>query len=229
MAYCTVDQARAAGCTGTDAEVSAWIALAQVRVDRFTQQAFEPVDLTVAADIGPDGLILLPRRVRSVSAVVVAGGVGGDGVTLPAAAYRVTTSAVLGDVDAVQLYADGWDDLVAGAESYSGGWAGLLDRLCADRAQVTGSFGYDAPPPGVDLATAMVAAYVQEVITGATAPDGTAPPGDLDVDDEGNQVAITDEAATTAGDSPAAPSTGVAGADALLSQYHGGPALLVGV
>ncbi len=229
MAYCTVDQARAAGCTGTDAEVGAWIALAQVRVDRFTQQAFEPTDMTVAADIGPDGLILLPRRVRSVSAVVVAdGGVGGDGVTLPAAAYRVTTSAVLGDVDAVQLYATGYDDLVAGAESYSGGWAGLFDRLCADRAQVTGSYGFDAPPPGVDLATAMVAAYVQGVTTGTATASGTTPPGGVDTDDEGNNVAITDTegGATT---SPAAPSTGVAEADALLSQYHGGPALLAGV
>jgi len=226
--YCSIDQARAAGCTGTDPEVAAWIALAQGRVDRYTQQVFEPTDLTIAADIGPDGLILLPRRVRTVGAVVVADA-GGGGVAIPAAAYRVTSSAVLGDVDAVQLYASGWDDLVVGAESYNGGWAGLLDRLCADRAQVVGSFGYDAPPPGVDLATAMVAAYVQQVTTGATAPDGTAPPGNLDVDDEGNQVAITDEVATTAADSPAAPSTGVAAADALLSGLHGGPALLAGV
>lgn len=230
MAYCTVDQARAAGCTGTDLEVASWIALAQTRVDAYCQQVFEPTDMTVAADVAPDGLILLPRRVRSVSAVVVAdGGVGGDGVTLPAAAYRVTSSATLGDVDAVQLYATGWDDLVAGAESYNGGWAGLLDRLAAERALVDGSFGYDTPPPGVDLATAMVAAYVQQVTTGQTAPDGTAPPGGVNTDDEGNNVAITDETTAVAADSPAAPSTGVAAADKLLAQYHGGPALLAGV
>lgn len=227
--YCTVDQARAAGCTGTDLEVESWIALAQSRVDAFTQQVFEPTDMTVAADIGPDGLILLPRRVRSVSAVVAADAmVDGGGVEVPAAAYRVTSSAVLGDVDAVQLYLGGYDDLIAGAESYNGGWAGLWERYGADRVQVTGSFGYDTPPPGVDLATALVAAYVQGVTTGTTAADGTAPAGGVDTDDEGNNVAITDEAggATT---SPAAPTTGSAQADTLLAQYHGGPPLLAGV
>lgn len=225
--YCTLDQARAAGCTGTDADVQSYILLAQARVDAFTQQCFEPTDMTVAADVGSDGLILLPRRVRTVSAVVAADGGGGDGITVPVTAYRVTSSSVLGEVDAVQLASYGYDNLVAGAEYWSGGWAGLWDRFDVTRVHVTGSFGYDSPPPGVPEATALVAAYVQGIQTGQATPAGTAPPGGVDTDDEGNTVTITDAPPTST--SAARPSTGSTQADALLTPYQGGPALLAGV
>jgi hypothetical protein len=225
--YCTVAQARAAGVTGTDPEVEAWIALAQTRVDAYTQQVFEPTDLTVAGEVGATGLILLPRRVRTITEVALAVGPGADTHPVPASAYRATSSAVLGQVDAVQLAQGGFDDLVAGAESYSGGWPALWYRW-GKSAMVAGSFGYDAPPPGVDLATAQVAAWVQGVTTGQGTPGGGVAPGGLAVDDEGNNVVI--EPAT--GDDAAAPptaGTGVATADVLLAPYLNRYNMLAGV
>jgi hypothetical protein len=229
--YCSVAQARAAGCTGTDPEVEGWILLAQTRVNSYTQQLFEPTDLTVGGEVSPTGLILLPRRVRTVSTVVLGTGPGDTGHTIPSTAYRTTSTSVLGQVDAVQLAQGGYDDLVAGAESYSGGWPGLWSRWGRD-ATVMGSFGWDAPPPGVDLATAMVAAWVQAVTTGQGTPGGGVAPGGLAVDDEGNNVVI--EPVGTGGedgDGPTPPraSTGVPQADVLLAAYVNAYNLLAGV
>ncbi len=225
--YCTVAQARAAGVTGTDPEVVAWILLAQTRVDQYTQQAFEPTDLTVAGYVGTGGLILLPRRVRTVDAVVLATGPGATGQTVPATAYRVTTSAMLGQVDGVQLAQGGYDDLVAGAESYNGGWPGLWIRW-GRSATVSGSFGWDAPQPGVALATAQVAAWVQGVTTGHGTPGGGIAPGGLAVDDEGNNVVI-EPAADSDDAAPPVAGTGVATADVLLAPYLNRYNLLAGV
>ncbi len=41
--YCSVAQARTAGCTGSDPEVTAWITAAMERITAYTQQAFEPL------------------------------------------------------------------------------------------------------------------------------------------------------------------------------------------
>lgn len=214
MAYCTVAQARAQGCTGTDDEVTGYIAMAQGRVDEFTRQAWEPVTLTVIADLGPDGLALLPRRVRSITSVTPVAEAGAPAV-LPASAWRATSSAVLGAVDAVRLDVGGWDDLVAGAESWAGGWAGLLDRWCADQVEVTGEFGWDGPPPAVQQATALVAAAVQQLVAPQQDGDPDAP-GELDVDDEGNNVRITPADDET----PSGQTTGSLQADALLAPAY---------
>src|SRR5690606_26895587 len=113
MAYCTLEAARDAGVTGDDAVVAAWIEAARERIDAYTQQCFEPTDLVVVADVAPDGLVILPRRVRTITAVMPVLEPD-DGSALPPSSYRVTSSAVLGQVDAVHLAWGGYDDLVVG-------------------------------------------------------------------------------------------------------------------
>ena len=219
MAYCSLAQARDAGCTGTDAEVSAWIAAAKERITSYTLQLFEPTVMAVVADVGAEGQVNLPRRVRTVTSVtpVVS---GDDAPVLPSSAWRVTSSEVLGQVDAVYLRWGGYDDLIAGAESYNGGWRGLFERWGLEQARVEGEFGYDAPPLLVGQANALLAAHMQA--QAAPSDSDSAQDTGLDVDDEGNNVRIEDDADET---TPVAPSssTGSTAADALLVGYlnHG--------
>lgn len=217
MAYCSNEAAREAGCTGTDAEVAAWIAAARERIDAYTQQCFEPTDLVVVADVGAGGLVILPRRVRTVASVQPVGGME-DGPLLPSSAYRVTSAAVLGQVDAVHLAAGGYDDLIAGAESWNGGWSGLLTRWGAKQVKVTGSFGYDAVPLLVGQACALLAADVQAKAKPSDA-DAEQDPS-LQVDDEGNNVAIEDADDDAPSEVPApSSSTGSTQVDALLVTF----------
>ncbi|MFD4684914.1 hypothetical protein, partial [Streptomyces sp. NPDC058461] len=176
-----------------------------------------------------DGLVILPRRVRQVTAVRPVPGVD-DAPSLPSSAYRVTSSAVLGQVDAVRLAWGGYDDLVVGAESYSGGWQGLWSRWGAGQAKVVGSFGYDEPPLLVAEACALLAAHIQAQ---AAPSDADAAQDDsLQVDDEGNNVAIEDTDTDDAPSEPVDPSasTGSTQVDALLAPYlNRGPSLIGGV
>lgn len=214
MAYCSIAQAQAAGCTGSDAEVTAWIAAAQEAIERYTQQVFEPTSLVVVADVAPDGLVILPRRVRSVTAVMPVLEAD-DGPSLPASGYRVTSAAVLGQVDAVHLAWGGYDDLIAGAESWNGGWAGLLARWGAEQVKVVGEFGYDEPPLLVQQACALLAAHLQAKAAPSDADAAQDP--SLQVDDEGNNVAIEDDAPS--GVVAPSASTGSTQVDALLVAY----------
>lgn len=217
MAYCSLEAARTAGVTGTDAEVTAWITAARERIDAYTQQCFEPTDLVVVADVGADGLVILPRRVRTVTSVMPVLEPD-DGTSLPAASYRVTSSAVLGQVDAVHLAWGGYDDLVAGAESYNGGWLGLWERWGAEQVKVVGSFGYDTVPLLVGQACALLAADLQAKAQPSDA-DATADTS-LQVDDEGNNVAIEDtDDDPSEGVVSASASTGSTQVDALLTGY----------
>lgn len=230
MAYCSETAAREAGCTGTSAEVAAWIEAAKERITAYTQQLFEPTDLVVVADVGAGGLVILPRRVRSVTSVtpVLA---DDDAPSIPSSAYRVTSSDVLGQVDAVHLRWGGYNDLVVGAESYNGGWQGLWDRWGSQQAKVAGSFGYDEVPLLVGLGNALLAAHLQTEAAPSDA-DAAQDPG-LQVDDEGNNVAIEDgDADDDAPSEPDAPSasTGSTQVDALLASYlNRGPSLIGGV
>ncbi|MFD5058254.1 hypothetical protein [Streptomyces sp. NPDC058394] len=226
MAYCTVEQARTAGATGTDGEVAAWISAATERITAYTQQLFEPTPLVVVADVAPEGLVLLPRRVRSVTSVtpVVA---DDDAPSLPSSAWRVTSSDVLGSVDAVLLRWGGYDDLIAGAESYNGGYRGLFERWGLEQARIAGEFGYAEVPPLVAQACALLAAHIQAQAAPSDA-DAAQDPG-LDVDDEGNNVRIEDDAEETTPVSPSA-STGSTQVDALLVGYlNRGHSLIGGV
>lgn len=228
MAYCSIQAARDAGCTGTDAEVAAWIEAAREGIERYTQQLFEPTDLVVVADVGAGGLVILPRRVRTVTSVspVLA---DDDAPSMPSSAYRVTSSDVLGQVDAVHLRWGGYNDLVVGAESYNGGWLGLWDRWGAQQAKVAGNFGYDEAPLLVGQGNALLAAHLQAEAAPSDADAAEDP--SLQVDDEGNNVAIedTDDDAPS---EPVAPSatTGSTQVDALLAGYlNRGHSLLGGV
>ncbi|MFD8407180.1 hypothetical protein ACFV1G_21145 [Streptomyces anulatus] len=218
-------QAKDAGCTGTDAEVTAWISAATERITAYTQQLFEPTVAVVVADVAPDGTALLPRRVRTVTSVtpVVS---GDDAPSLPSSAYRVTSSEVLGGVDAVHLRWGGWDDLVVGAESYNGGWRGLFDRWGAEQARIEGEFGYATVPVLVAQACALLAAHIQAAAAPSDA-DSTAAPG-LDVDDEGNNVRIENDDETTTPVAPSA-STGSTQVDALLVGYLNRTSLIGGI
>ncbi|PVE04668.1 hypothetical protein [Streptomyces scopuliridis] len=223
MAYCSVAQARDAGTTGTDAEVAAWIAAATERITRYTLQLFEPTPLVVVADVAPDGLVILPRRIRTVTSVTPVV-VSDDAPSLPSSAWRVTSSDVLGSIDAVRLRWGGYDDLIAGAESYNGGWRGLFDRWGMEQARVEGIFGYAEVPLLVTQACALLAAHMQAQAAPSDA-DAVQNPG-LDVDDEGNNVRIEEETTT-----PVAPSasTGSTQVDALLVGFLNRASLIGGV
>lgn len=226
MAYCSEAAARDAGCTGTDAEVAAWIEAARERITAYTQQLFEPTDLVVVADVSAGGLVILPRRVRTVTSVmpVLA---ADDEPSIPSSAYRVTSSDVLGQIDAVHLRWGGYDDLVVGAESYNGGWLGLWERWGAEQVKVIGSFGYDSAPLLVAQGNALLAAHLQA--EAAPSDADAEQDSSLKVDDEGNNVAIedTDDEETT----PVAPSssTGSTQVDALLAGYLNRGSLIGGV
>lgn len=225
MAYCSEDEARTAGCTGTSAEVAGWIAAATERITRYTQQVFEPTPLVIVADVAPDGTVLLPRRVRTVTSVtpVVA---TVDAPSLPSSAWRVTSADVLGAVDAVHLRWGGYDDLIVGAESYNGGWRGLFESWGLEQARVAGEFGYAEVPFLVSQACALLAADMQ---AGATPSDAdTAQSPGLDVDDEGNNVRIETDDDASGIVSPSS-STGSTQADALLVTFLNRPALIGGV
>ena len=227
MAYCSIAAAREAGCTGTDAEVAAWIEAAKERITAYTQQLFEPTDLVVVADVGAGGLVILPRRVRTVTSVmpVLA---ADDAPSIPSSAYRVTSSEVLGQVDALCLAWGGFNDLVAGAESYNGGWFGLWERWGAEQVKVLGSFGYDSPPLLVGQGNALLAADMQA--KAAPSDADAAEDESLDVDDEGNNVRIEDTAddASSEAVAPSA-STGSTQVDALLAGYLNRGSLVGGV
>lgn len=228
MAYCSIEAARNAGVTGTDAEVAAWIAAAQERITAYTWQLFEPTDLVVVADVAPGGLVILPRRVRTIASVMPVLQAD-DGPSIPSSAYRVTSSAVLGQIDAVYLAWGGYDDLVVGAESYNGGWLGLWERWGAEQVKVLGDFGYDAPPLLVGQSTALLAADMQAKARPSDAD--AAEDSSLKVDDEGNNVAIedTDDGASSEPVAPSA-STGSTQVDALLAGYlNRGVSLIGGV
>ncbi|MGD1219999.1 hypothetical protein AB9Q10_16400 [Streptomyces krungchingensis] len=227
MPYCSVQAAKDAGCTGTDAEVAAWITAAQEQIERYTQQLFEPTDRAVVGDVGAGGLVILPRRVRTITAVmpVLA---ADDAPSIPSSAYRVTSSDVLGQVDAVHLAWDGYDDLVVGAESYNGGWSGLWQRWGAQQVKVIGEFGYAAVPLLVSQACALLAAHLQA--KAAPSDADAAADASLDVDDEGNNVRIEDaDAEESTGVVSPASSTGSTQVDALLGGYlNRGPSLIGG-
>jgi hypothetical protein len=150
-----------------------------------------------------------------------------DGPSIPSSAYRVTSSEVLGQVDAIHLAWGGWDDLVAGAESYNGGWLGLWNRWGADQVKVLGEFGYDEAPLLVERATALLAAHLQA--EAAPSDADAEQDSSLQVDDEGNNVAIedTDDDASSGVVSPSA-STGSTQVDALLAGYLNRGASLIG-
>ena len=217
--YATVAQARAAGATGSDAEVTAALQAARRRIDRFTGDTFTPTAMELVARVSTDGTALLPRTVRRVDTVTMVG----SSTPMAGTAYRVLSSRTPGQVDAVLVGGVGYGDpLIAGAEPWNGGWANLLGSYGTGQVEVVGSFGWDEPPLEVVTAAAQLAA----VVTAGTLPvSGTVGP---DTDDEGNVVKVT---SPVPGTSPVkgARTTGDAAADALLAALVRNPVRLAGV
>ncbi|MDX3074618.1 hypothetical protein [Streptomyces sp. MI02-7b] len=229
MAYCSVQAAKDAGCTGSDAEVAAWITAATERITAYTLQLFEPTPgMVVVADVAPDGLVILPRRVRSIDSVTPITDGPSDAPSLPSSAYRVTSADVLGQVDAVRIAYGGYNDLVVGAESWNGGWQNLLASYWQPQVTVVGTFGYAEVPALVAQACALLAAHLQAQALPSDA-DAAQDPG-LDVDDEGNNVRIEDTDDDPS-QTPVAPlaSTGSTQVDALLVGYLNPPPSVVGI
>jgi hypothetical protein len=209
--YCTLTQARQAGATGSDQEVTDAIKAARRRIDRFTGDTFAPTQLEVTARVAGDGTALLPRRVIAVSRVTPVTAVGEPvRVPLPAASWRAVSSRSIGQVDAVLIGGLGYGDaLIAGAEPWRGGWGNLLGNLGTGQVEVVGTFGWDEPPPEVVAAAALLASAIR-----AGTLDGVTPAGP-DTDDEGNVVKVT--ASAPGGAAPGERTTGLAAADAQLA------------
>lgn len=203
--YCTIDEARAAGATGTDAEVSAAIVAAGRAIDRYTGDVFAPTVMTVVAYPAADGSALLPFVVRSVSAVRAVGAT----TDLPVGSYAVLSSSTYGQYDAVVLGAgELYNALILGAEPWRGGYRGLVSNV--RQVAVTGEFGPDETPAEVRECTALFAAH----LTTLTQPQPGMPGAGPTTDDEGNVVVITVDAHVRR-----APTTGHELVDALLAGY----------
>lgn len=206
--YCTIEQARAAGATGSDEFVASCIVDARELIDQYTGDMFEPTVATIVARVAPDGTAQLPVQVRSVSAVRVVGAT----VALPESGYLVLSSSVRGQIDAVVLGGGGRSDiLVVGAEPWNGGYSGLVDGRTGQVA-VTGLYGHETPPVRVRDCAAVLAASRS---TGATSMSVPGPAvGVPDTDDEGNAVSITVDA-----EAPRARTTGNAAVDVALGPF----------
>jgi hypothetical protein len=179
--YATLEEARSAGATGSDAEVTDAIIEASARVERYTGELFTPTALTLELTVDGDGIARPRKRIQSVTAVTWVGAPAPIAVT----GYRVSSS-LSGGRDEIALYGDlSWADVtVLGAEPWNGGWANL-SRTREPRVTVVGSFGWDAPPHDVVQATAVIAARIrsEDVLTD-TASGGTTE------DAEGNVIPV---------------------------------------
>jgi len=66
MSYCTIDQAKAAGASGTDTEIQAAIDQAKETIDFYCRETFEPTDAVLTVYVG-EGYGRLPRWAASVT------------------------------------------------------------------------------------------------------------------------------------------------------------------
>lgn len=181
--YCSTDDARSAGATGTEAEIVQAILDASDRVDRYTGELFTPTARTFDLTVGGDGVVRVRRRIQSITSVTWA---GAPDPMIPSA--YVVSSSKAGGRDTISLYGDlSWADVtVLGAEPWNGGWANLSSRGRDPRVIVVGVFGWDAPPYDVRQATALIASGIRsdDVLTDAATDSGTV------ADTEGNVVPV---------------------------------------
>lgn len=66
MSYCTIDQAKAAGASGTDTEIQAAIDQAKATIDLYCRETFEPTNAVLSVFVGADGQGRLSRWAASV-------------------------------------------------------------------------------------------------------------------------------------------------------------------
>jgi hypothetical protein len=208
----TLAGARARGAYGDDAEVTAALTAATLRVSTYCRDLFEPAAGQARVLNLTHGLALAPVRLRAVTSVQ------SESTLLPAAAYRLvpTPGTAVGDADymGVEIATRGANGLIAGAEPWRGGWANLYDPD-HPYLTVTGDWGWPAPPADVVEAVHRLAAHLT--------PHGYTPAADA----EGTPNAVpapTTSAEPDAEDvSPAGRSertTGSAAVDRLLLPYR---------
>lgn len=77
MSYCSIDQARAAGASGTDTDVQAAIDQSKTTIDLYCRETFEPTNEVLSVFVGADGQGRLSRWAASVEE----GYLGVDGFT----------------------------------------------------------------------------------------------------------------------------------------------------
>lgn len=208
MTYATLAAARTAGAVGTDAEVTAALAVADALVLRYTGGVFAPTPMVVVARV-TDGVVHLRVRVQTVTSVTPVG----SALPMPASAYRVLSSETPGQIDAILL--GGWgtyDVTVLGAEPWNGGFRNLYAGF--EQVQVAGVFGWATTPPEVVDAAAALAAWRTQ--GGSLLPAATGDATPPAADDEGNALSITLD---TTQPVLTARTTGLAAADALLAGY----------
>lgn len=180
--YCTIDEAKSAGATGSDAEITAAIEAASSRVERYTSEVFAPIEKTKRVVVGRSGVALVHERIVSIDSVTYVGAQ----TPIDASGYRVDSSSIEGAQDAIALVgALSWADAtVSGAEPWNGGWAGLAKSYGDTQIDVAGTFGWTATPVDVSRATALVAA----VLRGADLTPETPTP--TQSDNEGNVLPV---------------------------------------
>lgn len=221
--YCSLEEARSAGATGTDAEVEQAIVEASDRVARYTGDLFEPTPVTDERDVDSDGVVRMRRRIQSVTSVTWLGSPS----PIVDTSYRVSSSKT-GGRDTISLYGDlSWADVtVLGAEPWNGGWANL-SRSRDPRVIVVAVLGWDAPPSDVRRATAILASKIRgdDLLADAATTGGKA------TDAEGNVLPVVppfssasttqhavEDAVTQLG-RVRARTTGIGEVDAILATY----------
>lgn len=210
--YCTADEAKSAGATGSAVELTAAILAASERVERYTSELFTPTAQTREVLVDVNGVAHVHKRIKTVTSVSWAG----VGSALPVESYRVHSSSTIGGRDTIELVLSYADVTVLGAEPWNGGWANLTNTR-DPRVTIVGTFGWDEPPQSVRMATALIAALIRGVDVDAEVPT-------LRADAEGNVLPVVpqrDSATTPAPDRAPLRSrtTGSAAADALLASY----------
>lgn len=212
--YATLAAVRAAGATPavTDAQITAALDAAKERIDRFTEDTFETTaPLTVRALLS-GGTAPLPLRVQSVTSVRFADQPAGSGIAdVAPSSYAVRSSAVTGDIDAVQLI--GYGLLSASLLDVTYEPVRFGDRSADTPVLVTGIFGWELTPDAVRDAAVQLAL----IELPATASGGAVNvEGDADL---GIAPTVPVLAGTTRTMSPGS-STGSAYADSLLMPYR---------
>jgi hypothetical protein len=225
--YCTLTEARNAGAVGDDEQVAGAIQAAMARVDTFTSQRFSPREMTVVAQVQPDGRAFLPYRVTSPTSIDTVEDVD-TATTYAAEVWRAYSSATPGDVDSIGVGVGyvGSNILVNGLEPWN------RTMRATGRVRVTGQFGWAVTPPAVRWATAHLAG----IITRAVRPDDDGDPltptpeTAVTADPEGNVLPVvppfTDDDLVDYDPVTAGRTTGSRKADAALMPYRNDPVLL---
>jgi len=146
MAYCTSDDVELYININQVPDIDAVIAAAQDKIDKYTDDIFEPTAMTVYTESNRAYFAELPYTTQSVDSVVALP----NNITLDPSTYNFENYKR----PILRLYSTTpWSVLVAGLEPWSN------DITSNIRVAVTGVFGYAETPFQIRNATALLAAY----------------------------------------------------------------------